>query len=100
VLKFLRGHQPVNPPRLRRPAAGVAHHVALFGGRNGTYARKRLLFRANIVQENLIKASSIPYTIIRATQFFEFGKKHRRSFHGGQTKCALPPVRFPAYGSR
>jgi uncharacterized protein YbjT (DUF2867 family) len=31
-------------------------------------------FRAKIAQENLIKASSIPYTIIRATQFFEFVK--------------------------
>ncbi len=39
---------------------------------------KRLLesgfFRAKIAQENLIKASSIPYTIVRATQFFEFVK--------------------------
>jgi uncharacterized protein YbjT (DUF2867 family) len=31
-------------------------------------------FRAKIVQENLIKASSIPYSIVRATQFFEFVK--------------------------
>jgi uncharacterized protein YbjT (DUF2867 family) len=31
-------------------------------------------FRAKMAQENLIKASSIPYTIIRATQFFEFVK--------------------------
>ena len=29
-------------------------------------------FRAKMAQENLIKASSIPYTIVRATQFFEF----------------------------
>ncbi|MGH6810257.1 MAG: SDR family oxidoreductase, partial [Ensifer adhaerens] len=29
-------------------------------------------FRAKIAQENLIKASGIPYTILRATQFFEF----------------------------
>jgi uncharacterized protein YbjT (DUF2867 family) len=28
-------------------------------------------FRAKMAQENLIKASSIPYTIVRATQFFE-----------------------------
>ena len=32
-------------------------------------------FRAKLVQENLIKASSIQYSIIRATQFFEFVKK-------------------------
>jgi uncharacterized protein YbjT (DUF2867 family) len=31
-------------------------------------------FRAKMAQENLIKASSIPYTILRATQFFEFVK--------------------------
>jgi uncharacterized protein YbjT (DUF2867 family) len=31
-------------------------------------------FRAKIAQENLIKSSSIPYTIVRATQFFEFVK--------------------------
>jgi uncharacterized protein YbjT (DUF2867 family) len=31
-------------------------------------------FRAKMAQENLIKASSIPYSIVRATQFFEFVK--------------------------
>ena len=54
-------------------AAGVKHHVAL-----SVVATERLLasgfFRAKMAQENLIKASSIPYTIIRATQFFEFVK--------------------------
>src|SRR5258707_2009509 len=54
-------------------AAGVGHHVAL-----SVVGTERLLasgfFRAKIAQENLIKASSIPYTIIRATQFFEFVK--------------------------
>jgi uncharacterized protein YbjT (DUF2867 family) len=52
-------------------AAGVKHHVAL-----SVVGTERLLasgfFRAKIAQENLIKSSSIPYTIIRATQFFEF----------------------------
>jgi uncharacterized protein YbjT (DUF2867 family) len=54
-------------------AAGVKHHVAL-----SVAGTERLLasgfFRAKMAQENLIKASSIPYTIIRATQFFEFVK--------------------------
>ncbi len=54
-------------------AAGVGHHVAL-----SVVGTERLLasgfFRAKMVQENLIKGSSIPYTIIRATQFFEFVK--------------------------
>jgi uncharacterized protein YbjT (DUF2867 family) len=54
-------------------AAGVKHHVAL-----SVVGTERLLasgfFRAKMAQENLIKASSNPYTIIRATQFFEFVK--------------------------
>jgi len=54
-------------------AAGVGHHVAL-----SVVGTERLLesgyFRAKIAQENLIKASSIPYTIVRATQFYEFVK--------------------------
>jgi uncharacterized protein YbjT (DUF2867 family) len=51
--------------------AGVGHHVAL-----SVVGTERLLgsgyFRAKMAQENLIKASPIPYTIVRATQFFEF----------------------------
>jgi uncharacterized protein YbjT (DUF2867 family) len=53
--------------------AGVKHHVAL-----SVVGTDRLLasgfFRAKMAQENLIEASAIPYTIIRATQFFEFVK--------------------------
>src|SRR3954464_10156343 len=52
-------------------AAGVSHHVAL-----SVVGTDRLLasgyFRAKMAQENLIKASRIPYSIVRATQFFEF----------------------------
>lgn len=52
-------------------AAGVKHHVALsvVGTEN---LQDSGYFRAKLVQENLIKASGIPYTIVRATQFFEF----------------------------
>src|SRR3982751_5883888 len=54
-------------------AAGVGHNVAL-----SVVGSERLLesgyFRAKIAQENLIKGSSIPYSIVRATQFFEFVK--------------------------
>jgi uncharacterized protein YbjT (DUF2867 family) len=54
-------------------AAGVGHHVAL-----SVVGSEHLLesgyFRAKIAQENLIKGSSIPYSIVRATQFFEFVK--------------------------
>ncbi len=52
-------------------AAGVRHHVAL-----SIVGSDRLpdngYFRAKVAQENLIKASGMPYTILRATQFFEF----------------------------
>jgi uncharacterized protein YbjT (DUF2867 family) len=54
-------------------AAGVGHHVAL-----SVVGTQRLAesgyFRAKIAQEKLIKESSIPYTIVQATQFFEFVK--------------------------
>src|SRR5262249_4519308 len=54
-------------------AAGARHHVAL-----SVVGSERLLesgyFRAKIAQENLIKSSSIPYSIVRATQFYEFIK--------------------------
>ena len=52
-------------------AAGVGHHVSL-----SVVGTDRMLasgyFRAKMAQENLIKASKIPFTIVRATQFFEF----------------------------
>src|SRR5947209_10879391 len=59
--------------RAYEEAAGVKHHVAL-----SVVGSERMLesgyFRAKIAQENLIKSSSIPYSIVRATQFFEFIK--------------------------
>jgi uncharacterized protein YbjT (DUF2867 family) len=55
-------------------ASGVGHHVAL-----SVVGTERLVasgfFRAKLAQENLIKASKAPYTIVRATQFFEFVKQ-------------------------
>lgn len=52
-------------------AAGVKHHVAL-----SVVGTERLqdsgYFRAKLAQEEMIKGSKIPYTIVRATQFFEF----------------------------
>src|SRR5437868_11063809 len=72
--------------------AGVGHHVAL-----SVVGTDRLLesgfFRAKIAQENLIKASSIPYSIIRATQFFEFVEKIADMSTEGN-KVRLPPVLF------
>src|SRR5262245_10522869 len=51
-------------------AAGVRHHVAL--SIVGTDRSDNGYFRAKVAQENLIKASGIPYTVIRSTQFLEF----------------------------
>jgi uncharacterized protein YbjT (DUF2867 family) len=52
-------------------AAGVRHHIAL-----SVVGSERLpasaYFRAKVAQEELIKGGPVPYTIIRATQFFEF----------------------------
>jgi uncharacterized protein YbjT (DUF2867 family) len=52
-------------------AAGVGHHVAL-----SVVGAERLpdsgYMRAKIAQEGLIKSGGVPYTIVRATQFFEF----------------------------
>jgi uncharacterized protein YbjT (DUF2867 family) len=51
-------------------AAGIRHHVAL--SIVGTDRSVNGYFRAKVAQEKLIKASGIPYTIIRSTQFMEF----------------------------
>jgi uncharacterized protein YbjT (DUF2867 family) len=51
-------------------AAGVRHHVAL--SIVGIDRSDNGYFRAKVAQEKLIKASGIPYTIIRSTQFLEF----------------------------
>jgi len=73
-------------------AAGVRHHVAL-----SVVGTERLLesgfFRAKLAQEKLIKASSIPYSIVRATQFFEFVDKVADMSTEGN-KVRLPPVLF------
>src|SRR5438876_1194725 len=71
-------------------AAGVRHHVAL-----SVVGTDRLLasgyFRAKLAQEKLIQASPIPYTIVRATQFFEFVGGIAQFATEGQT-VRLPPV--------
>jgi uncharacterized protein YbjT (DUF2867 family) len=71
-------------------AAGVGHHVAL-----SVVGTDRLLasgyFRAKLAQENLIKASKIPYTIVRSTQFFEFVSGIAQSATNGNT-VRLPPA--------
>jgi len=73
-------------------SARVGHHVAL-----SVVGTDRLsesgYFRAKIAQEKLITGSSIPYSIVHATQFFEFLKGLADiSMDGG--KVHLPPVLF------
>ncbi len=51
--------------------AGVAHHVAL-SVVGADRLKDSAYMRAKVAQEDLIQASGIPYTIVRATQFFEF----------------------------
>ena len=53
--------------------AGVRHHIALSVVRTQQLSKSGY-FRAKIAQEKLIRESSIPYSIVRATQFFEFLK--------------------------
>jgi len=56
-------------------AAGVKHHVALsVVGTDRLAESGSGYMRAKIAQEKLIKESPIPYTIVHATQFFEFSK--------------------------
>ncbi len=73
-------------------AAGVSHHVAL-----SVIGTERLTesgyFRAKIVQERLIAEAGLPYSIVHATQFFEF----LRSITDGATEgdtVRVPPVLF------
>jgi uncharacterized protein YbjT (DUF2867 family) len=71
-------------------AAGVGHHVAL-----SVVGTERLLasgfFRAKFAQESLIKASKIPYSIVRATQFFEFVKQIV-DYSAEGDKVRMPPA--------
>ena len=70
--------------------AGVRHHIAL-----SVVGTERLTdsgyFRAKIVQEELIKASAIPYSIVHATQFYEFVKSIAAEATKGDT-VRLAPV--------
>ncbi|MFQ6576487.1 SDR family oxidoreductase [Pseudomonas sp. UM16] len=75
--------------------AGVGHHIAL-----SVVGTERMLdsgyFRAKMAQEELIKHAGVPYTILRATQFFEFmGAIAYSGAEGNQvrlTTAALQPV--------
>ncbi|MFG3164910.1 SDR family oxidoreductase [Streptomyces sp. NPDC048232] len=72
--------------------AGVTHHVAL-----SVVGTERLpesdYFRAKVAQEGLIKDSGIPYSIVHATQFFEFMNGIAASSTDGDT-VRLAPVKI------
>ncbi len=71
-------------------AAGVTHHVAL-----SVVGTDRLgesgYFRAKTAQETLIESSQVPYSIVHATQFFEFVERMAQDATDGDT-VRLPPV--------
>ena len=74
--------------------AGVRHHVALsIVGADRLPASGYL--RAKLAQENLIKASKVPFTIVRSTQFFEFVKGIAQSATEGQTVRLSPGMMQP-----
>lgn len=73
-------------------AAGVRHHVAL--SVVGTDRMQTMgYFRAKLLQENHIRNSGVPYTIVHATQFFEFAGAIAQSATEGTT-VRLPTGAF------
>jgi uncharacterized protein YbjT (DUF2867 family) len=78
-------------------AAGVGHHVAL-----SVVGTDRLsesgYFRAKIAQEKLIKGSPIPYSIVHATQFFEFVRSIADEATDGSTVRMAPVLFQPIAG--
>ena len=72
--------------------AGVGHHVALSVVGSDRMPDSGYL-RAKVAQEKLIRNSSIPYSIVRATQFFEFFKRIADEATVGNT-VRIPPVLF------
>ena len=71
-------------------AAGVGHHVALSVVGTGRLSESGY-FRAKLAQEQLIQDGSIPYSIVHATQFFEFVKSIADAATDGNT-VRLAPV--------
>jgi uncharacterized protein YbjT (DUF2867 family)/nitrite reductase/ring-hydroxylating ferredoxin subunit len=73
-------------------ATGVGHHVVLSVVGAGRVLQSGY-FRAKFAQEKLVKDSSVPYTIVQATQFFEFLTSIAdAATHGNAVR--VPPVRI------
>src|SRR5215471_16388018 len=78
-------------------AAGVKHHVALSVVGTDRMSESGYM-RAKIAQEKLIEGSSMPFTIVHATQFFEF-LKGLADISMIDGKVHLPPVLFQPMGA-
>lgn len=74
--------------------AGVQHHIALSVVGADRVPESGYL-RAKLAQERLIKASKIPFTIVRSTQFFEFTKGIAQDATSGQTVRLSPALLQP-----
>ncbi len=72
--------------------AGVGHHVALSVVGCDRVPESGYL-RAKLAQEKLIRNSPIPYSIVRATQFFEFVKRIADEATDGN-RVRIPPILF------
>jgi uncharacterized protein YbjT (DUF2867 family) len=79
-------------------AAGVKHHVALSVVGTERMSEKGY-FKAKAVQEQLIADSGMPYSIVHATQFFEFIKSIAALATDGDT-VRVPPVLFQPMASQ
>jgi uncharacterized protein YbjT (DUF2867 family) len=92
VLEFFRtsGHNLLAAEQ----SAGVGHHVAL-----SIVGADRLpdsgYLRAKLAQEELVKQSGVPYTIVRSTQFFEFIKGIAEAAADGDTIRLTPATLQP-----
>jgi uncharacterized protein YbjT (DUF2867 family) len=76
-------------------AAGVGHHVTLSVVGADRLAAESGYMRAKIAEEELVKAGPIPYTIVRATQFFEFIGRIAESGADGDTIRLSPALVQP-----
>lgn len=74
-------------------AAGVVHHVALSVVGTDQLAPQSGYFQGKLLQEKLISDGPIPYTIVHATQFFEFLKSLADSATVGDM-VRMPPAYF------
>lgn len=75
-------------------SSGVGHHVAL-SVVGADRPPERAYFRAKLAQEQLIAASGMPYSIVRATQFFEFVTRITDEATSGATVRVAPVLIQP-----